>query len=93
MEVWVQESLFPEPSSGRHEPATAKLTVSPRRHLVRTNWSRVTRDPAVASSHATGAALASDFRTGLANAFAQLSPEKRAEIRAAVGSQRTESAA
>ncbi|HUX86896.1 MAG TPA: hypothetical protein VMW65_07830 [Chloroflexota bacterium] len=93
MEVWVQESLFPEPSGGHHEPDTSKLAVPSRRHLVRGNWSRVTRDPAVASSHATGAALASDFRTGLANAFAQLTPEQRAEIRAAVGSRRSESAA
>jgi hypothetical protein len=94
MEVWIQESLFPEVASGRSDSAaTSKVTVPPRRHLVRTNWARVTRDPAVATSHATSAALASDFRTGLAHAFAQLTPEQRAEIRAALGPSRSQSAA
>ncbi len=95
MEVWVQRSLFDEPAFAR--PTTITLSrqasAAERRRPLRVDRSRVTRDPAVALSHANGAAAASDFRLGLARAFHQLPPEQRDALRALFRRDRSTSAA
>lgn len=95
MDVWIQMSLFNDP--GLRKPATPVLTRSARppaaRRAIRIDHSRVTRDPAIATSHALSAAAASDFRTGLARAFGQLSPEAKEAIRASLYPERPRSAA
>lgn len=95
MEVWVQPPLFDEPSIA--QPTT--VVPSPHGTSVGRRWqgrldrSRVTRDPAVALSHAHGAAVAHDVRLGFARAFAELPPEQREAIRAALRRERSTSAA
>lgn len=83
MEVWVQTSFLADTPATR--PATRAHRQSGSgargRREARIDRSRVSRDPAVASSHAKSTVLASDFRQGLAIAFARLSAEQRAAIR------------
>ncbi len=95
MEVWVQRSLFDEPAFAR--PTTIALSRRgdgvERHRPPRIDRSRVTRDPAVARSHADGIAAANDFRLGLARAFDQLPPEQREALRALFRRERSNTAA
>lgn len=95
VEVWIQRSLFDESSLG----ARPRISLARRAHSSdhrrpgKVDRTRVTRDPAVALSHAAGTTAASDFRLGLARAFAALSPEQREALRAALVGDRPRSAA
>jgi hypothetical protein len=84
VEVWVQESMF-EGESGlsrsARKPGTAINGTTRGR---RNDWSRVTRDPAVATSYSETTKVAVDFRLGLAQALAQLSPDQRRDLRATI---------
>jgi len=94
VEIWVQRSLFDEP--GLAAPSQIAVTPRPRpqrRRRPRINYSRVTRDPAVAHSHDEGTRAAHDFRLGLAAALARLSPEQREALRASLHGGGTRSAA
>ncbi|HVC31984.1 MAG TPA: hypothetical protein VNL16_00575 [Chloroflexota bacterium] len=95
MEVWVQRSFLDEREgdrSGSRAFVRRADRAEPRR-AVRVDRSRVTRDPAVAHSHAQCAQAASDFRGGLARAFAGLSSEQQAALRAMLGRDPSRSAA
>jgi hypothetical protein len=95
MEVWVQGRLFDgEPGSRQpsgNAPASGRAAARPRAR--RAGWAPVTRDPAVATSHAESARMASDIRIGLARAYDRLTPELRQAIRTALGSERERTAA
>ena len=95
MDVWVQGRLFdlpPANDNGKPSPPRRSVPTS-RTPSRRSGWAPVTRDPAVASSYADGARLASDIRIGLARAYDRLSPELRQAIRSAVATPRTRVAA
>ena len=84
MDVWIQETLF-----GAEQMAVGNAQDSHRgtSHFGkrrRTDWSRVTRDPAVATSYGESTKVAVDFRLGLARALAQLTPDQRRALRATV---------
>jgi len=95
VEVWIQRSLFDESSlSVRSRISLARRAQSPdHRRQGKVDRTRVTRDPAVAMSHAASTAAASDFRLGLARAFAALSPEQREALRASLDGDHSRSAA
>lgn len=83
MDVWVQESMFDaEPGGRRPARGTGRGAYGPGKAR-RNDWSRVTRDPAVAMSYGETAKVAVDFRLGLAQALSQLSPDQRRDLRAA----------
>ncbi len=86
MEYWVQGSLFDGDSvGGEHgNPTRAGAKARPKHRVGRLDWSRVTRDPAVAASYSDASRVASDFRVGLARAFGRLSPDERLAIRASL---------
>ncbi len=86
MEVWIQRSLFDEAGLATQPriSLSRNATTGRRRLQNKVDRTRVTRDPAVAISHAAAAAAACDFRLGLARAFGALSPEQRAALRAAL---------
>lgn len=82
MDVWIQESMFDADmggTGGGRGNVTRAATSGKTRH---TNWSRVTRDPAVAISYGETAKVAVDFRLGLALALSQLSDDQRRNLRA-----------
>ena len=82
MDVWVQEAMFDaEPSTPRKGSSSDRAERGPARGR-RNDWSRVTRDPAVATSYGETTKVAVDFRLGLARALAQLSPDQRRDLRA-----------
>ncbi|MGH2461458.1 MAG: hypothetical protein ACRDIY_21590 [Chloroflexota bacterium] len=95
MEVWIQRPLFDDAGLA----ARPRISLNRRaqsganRRPGKVDRSRVTRDPAVALSHAAGSAAASDFRLGLAHAFAALSPEQREALRRSLDGSRSRSAA
>ena len=94
MEVWVQGTLFDSSSEARVVRGSRRnQQMDGPRPVVRFGWSPVTRDPAVAASHAEGARLSSDIRVGLARALDRLSPELRESIRSAVSANRASAAA
>ncbi len=82
MDVWVQATLFDvERVKQRRDQAGSGRISAKSRHA---NWSRVTRDPAVATSYGESIKVAVDFRLGLARALGQLSPEQRQALRETV---------
>ena len=82
MDVWVQESMFEaEPGTRRQGRGTGRAADGPGKTR-RNDWSRVTRDPAVAISYGETTKVAVDFRLGLARALSQLSPDQRRDLRA-----------
>ena len=84
MDVWVQESMFDaEPRAVRKSGQTGRVGYQTAKGR-RGDWSRVTRDPAVAVSYAETTKVAVDFRLGLARALAQLSDDQRQALRARV---------
>lgn len=95
MEVWIQRSLFDEAGLGTRPRISLarRAQAGNYRRPGKVDRTRVTRDPAVALSHAAGSSAASDFRLGLARAFAALSPEQRDALRASLDGNHSRSAA
>lgn len=95
MEFWIQGALFEDRSdrtvTSRRVDGTTKSRGT--RSVGRLDWSRVTRDPAVAASYGNATRAASDFRVGLAKAYDKLSLEQRLAIRAALDPSRRRDAA
>jgi hypothetical protein len=93
MDVWVQESLFgAETIIARKSPGSGRGSSWSGRGR-RGDWSRVTRDPAVAISYSETTNVGVDFRLGLARALAQLTPDQRRALRATVEGQSKRQAA
>ncbi|HLZ08876.1 MAG TPA: hypothetical protein VKT80_09835 [Chloroflexota bacterium] len=89
----MQETLF-----GLDKLAPRKAEAGPRDPYYsvrrrRNDWSRVTRDPAVATSYTESTKVGVDFRLGLARALSQLTPDQRQALRATIEGQTKRQAA
>ena len=93
MDVWVQETLFGLETLAANTPAASPRGPYHSGRRRRNDWSRVTRDPAVATSYTETTNLGVDFRLGLSRALAQLTPEQRRALRATVEGQTKRQAA